>query len=346
VAIDRRELLRIAAISAAGVSVPGLTGCARLLEWSEAQRQAPVRREFGREPEPGAGSADASGTTDASRSAAASAAPAAAPPPDLAVLRGDDPAANTRAAIELLGGMQRFVRKGDRVVVKPNILTAREPRYAATTNPAVVATIVQLAWEAGAKSVVVFDNPTAPPRQAYQVSGIAKAVDRVDGRMKVLKDRDFELIEIPEARSLLEWPLVTDVFDADVFINVPCSKTHGLAGLTLSMKNLMGIMGGRRGRIHQDFDTRIVDVNSLVVPHLTVLDGTRLLVRNGPSGGSLSDVRPGRTVVAGTNQVAVDSYGATLFGRRPASLSYLRQAEKRGLGTTDLSTLTIEERTG
>ena len=93
----------------------------------------------------------------------------------------------------------------------------------------------------------MFDNPTAPPRQAYEVSGIAAAVDKVDGRMKVLSDRDFELIEIPEGRALTEWPLVTDVFEADIFINVPIAKTHGLAGLTLAMKNLMGIMGGRRG---------------------------------------------------------------------------------------------------
>ena len=207
-----------------------------------------------------------------------------------------------------------------------------------------VAALVSLAWEAGAKSVTVFDRPTAPPRQAYQVSGIANAVDKVDGRMKVLTDRDFELIEIPEGRSLTEWPLVTDVFDADVFINVPCAKTHGLAGLTMSMKNLMGVMGSTRGRIHQGFDQKIVDVNSLIKPQLTVLDGTRLLVRNGPSGGSLSDVRPGRVVVAGTNQVAVDSYGATLFGRKPTSLSYLDLAESQGLGTTDLDSLVIEER--
>ncbi len=340
-AIDRRELLRVAAISAIGASVPGLAGCARVLEWSEAQRQTPVRREFGREP---TATADAGSNAATAGADAATATPTPAPP-DLAVLRGDDPAANAAAAIALLGGMERFVRKGDSVVVKPNILTAREPQYAATTNPAVVAAIVKLAWEAGAKSVVVLDNPTAPPRQAYQVSGIAKAVDKVDGRMKVLHDRDFDLVEIPKGQALTEWPLVTDVFDADVFINVPCAKTHGLAGLTLSMKNLMGIMGGRRGQIHQSFDTKIVDVNTLVVPHLTVLDATRLLVRNGPSGGSLSDVRPGRTVVAGTNQVAVDSYGATLFGRKPESLSYVRLAEKRGLGTSNLDELTIEERT-
>lgn len=331
--LDRRELIRLTVLTSLAAGAGGLSGCARLLEWSEAQRQAPVAREFGGEPAP---STPPTSSVDATTTAPA--------PPNLGVGRGDDPAANAVLAVALLGGMERFVRKGDVVVVKPNILTAREPQYAATTNPAVVAAVVKMAWEAGAKSVTVFDNPTAPTRQAYQVSGIAKAVDGVDGRMKVLSDRDYDRIEIPEARSLESWPLVTDIFDADVVINIPCAKTHGLAGLTLSMKNLMGIMGGQRGRIHQGFDQKIVDLNSLVRPQLQVLDATRLLVRNGPSGGSLSDVRPGRLVVAGTNAVELDSYGATLFGRKPQSLSYLKLAEEQGLGTTNLDSLTIEER--
>lgn len=333
--IDRRHLCRLAALSALGATSGALMGCARLLEWSEAQRQAPVRREFGREPQP---ASPESTTAEATSTTTASA-------PDLGVFRGDDPAENARAAIALLGGMGRFVKSGDSVVVKPNILTAREPQYAATTNPEVVAAVVRLAWEAGAKSVTVFDHPTAPPRQAYQVSGIAQAVNSVDGRMKVLTDRDYDLIEIPGAQALEEWPLVTDVFDADVVINVPCAKTHGLAGLTMSMKNLMGIMGGRRGQVHQDFDRKIVDLNTLVRPQLIVLDATRLLVRNGPSGGSLSDVRPGRTVVAGTSAVSIDAYGATLFGRKPESLSYVTLGEERGLGSADLESLLIEERT-
>lgn len=334
--IDRRELIRLTVLTSLAAGTGGLSGCARLLEWSEAQRQAPIRREFGTTPTataPATGSADATGG-----------APAPVAPPDLGIGRGDDPAANAVAAVALLGGMGRFVRRGDDVVIKPNILTAREPEYDATTNPAVVAAVAKMCWEAGAKSVTVFDHPTAPPRQAYDVSGIARAVNDVDARMKVLSDRDYDRIEIPDARVLDSWPLVTDIFDADVVINIPCAKTHGLAGLTMSMKNLMGIMGGSRGSVHQDFDQKIVDLNSLVRPHLQVLDGTRLLIRNGPSGGSLSDARPGRLVVAGTNAVAVDSYGATLFGRKPTSLSYLALAQKQGLGTTDLESLRIEER--
>jgi uncharacterized protein (DUF362 family) len=332
---DRREFVKLATAGVLVAGAGGLSGCARMLTWSEAQHSAPVQREFGQPPAQSAEETEAAGDGGG---------PARRSLPDLGVLRGDDPAANTAAAIALIGGIERFVSRGDNVVIKPNILTAREPEYAATTNPAVVAEIVRLCWEAGAATVTVFDRPTAPTRQAYEVSGIAAAVNEADGRMKVLSDRDFELIEIPDGRSLTAWPLVTDIFDADVLINVPCAKTHGLAGLTLSMKNLMGIMGGSRGRIHQGFDQKIVDLNSLVRPQLTILDATRLLVRNGPSGGSLSDVRPGRTIVAGTNQVSIDAYGATLFGRTPESLSYVALAAEQGLGTVDLGALTIEER--
>jgi uncharacterized protein (DUF362 family) len=189
----------------------------------------------------------------------------------------------------------------------------------------------------------VFDNPTAPPRNAYAVSGIADAVRAVDGRVKILASRDFEQVEIPDAVALDSWPLVTEVFDADVFINVPIAKTHGLAGLTLSMKNLMGIMGGARGVIHQSFSDKIVDVNSLVKPHLVVLDAYRMLVANGPTGGSLSDVREAQTVVIGTNQASVDAVGASLFGRSPTEFTWLVNASERGIGEIDLAKLDITE---
>lgn len=267
------------------------------------------------------------------------------PPPDIALWRGSDPAANVRAAIEALGGMAAFVSRGDRVAIKPNLLTAREPQYAATTNPDVVGALVLLAYEAGADDVVVFDNPTAPPRNAYDVTGMAQAVQRAGGRMKVLADRDFEQVEIPDGEALTSWPLVTEVFDADVFINVPIAKTHGLAGLTMAMKNLMGVMGGSRGLIHQSFDQKIVDVNTLVKPHLVVLDAYRMLVANGPTGGSLSDVREAKTIVAGTNQASVDAVGTTLFGRTPSEYGWLRLASERGIGEIDVDKIMVAEGT-
>jgi uncharacterized protein (DUF362 family) len=264
-----------------------------------------------------------------------------APLPDLAVWKGDDPEANVRAAIAALGGMERFVKRGAKVVVKPNVLTGRAPKFATTTNPQLLAGIVRMCLEAGAARVVVLDRPTSSARQAFDVSGLTAATQTAGGTLKILSDRNFERVAIPGGRSLTSWPLVTDVFDADVFINVPIAKTHGMAGLTMSMKNLMGIMGGERGTIHQGFAQKIVDVNTLVKPHLVVLDAYRMLIRNGPTGGDLKDVRLAKTVVVGTDQVAVDAFGTTLFGMKPDDLDYLVRASEQGLGIIDLAKLTV-----
>ncbi len=333
--MDRRGFCRLMGVCGLAACAGGLSGCARALEWSEAQHARTVTRSFGRTPEP---------TSSAPATASAETTATPAQLPEVAVAVGDDAAANTRAAVAMLGGMGRFVKRGDRVVIKPNILTGREPRYGVTTNPDAVGAAVRMCWEAGAGSVSVMDRPTSPPTQAYSVSGIQAAVEAADGTMKVLSDRDFENTAIPKGRVLTSWPLLSDLFEADVVINMPCAKTHGLAGLTLSMKNLMGVMGGTRGLIHQEFDQKIVDVNTLVRPHLTILDAYRLLIRNGPTGGGLQDVRPGRTCIAGTDPVSVDAYGATLFGMEPSDLSYVMLAADQGLGVADLAALRIEKR--
>lgn len=287
--------------------------------------------------EPATGSAQPSSGATAPSDAAAS--------PDLAVYRGDDPGVNVRAAVAALGGMARFVKRDALVVVKPNVLTGRPPEYAVTTNPHVVAAIVSMCLDAGARDVVVLDRPTSEARPSFETAGLITAVEQAGGRVKFLSDRNFETVTIPDGRILTSWPLCTDVFEADTFINVPIAKTHGMAGLTLAMKNLMGIMGGDRGTMHQDFDHRIVDLNTLVRPHLVVLDAYRMLVRNGPTGGDLNDVRVAKTVVAGTSQVAVDAFGATLFGWEPARLGYLRVAEERGLGGIDPDGMSIVQGT-
>lgn len=341
--MERRDFCRLIGVGCAIGCAGGLAGCARALEWSQAQharegaqqRMAPPRAET-----PTAAPAEQSTAT-----AVESEPPAPQRFPDLAVFTGTDPGDNVAAALTALGGMERFVGRGDRVLVKPNVLTARAPEYAATTNPQVVGALVRLAYEAGAAEVVVLDNPTAPPRQAFEVSGIGDAARTAGATVKVLTARNFERVRIPEGRVLTSWPLVTDVFESDVVINVPIAKTHGLAGLTMAMKNLMGIMGGTRGLVHQDFHQKIVDLNTLVRPHLVVLDAWRQLMANGPSGGSLADVRESRTVVVGTNQASVDAFGATLFGMQPSDLEYLRLAAEQGLGQTDLSALTIRKGT-
>lgn len=345
---DRREFLRMVGAGAlvAGAA-PWTAGCGRLLDWSTRQSTA-TRRQMADSPAttgasstvPGKGYATST-TTAETTTAGATTGVTRGPGPDLVVIQGPDPVENVRRAVEALGGMGLFVERGAKVVLKPNVLTGRAPEYAVTTNPFVMAGLTRLCLEAGAASVTALDRPTSSARPAFSESGIAQAVEDAGGTLKYLSDRNFEKVEIPQGRILHSWPLVTDVFEADCFINVPIAKTHGLAGLTMAMKNLMGIMGGSRGIIHVDFFQKIVDLNTLVRPHLVVLDATRILMSNGPTGGNLADVKQLNTIVAGVNQASVDAYGATLFGRRPTDVDYLVKAQEQGLGEIDLAKLTI-----
>jgi uncharacterized protein (DUF362 family) len=261
--------------------------------------------------------------------------------PELAVVKGGSPSQNLKKALEKIGGIERFVKRGSKVVIKPNILTARRPEFAVTTNPILIGALVKLCYEAGASEVTVLDRPTTSPKIAYEVSGITQATRKAGGKIKILTERNFENTLIPEGKILKKWLLLKDVFEADVFINVPIAKTHSLARLTMAMKNLMGIMGGERSQMHIDFDQKIVDLNTLVKPHLVILDAHRILIRNGPTGGSLSDVKETKTLIAGTNQVAVDAYGATLFGLKSTDLPYLVKAKEKGLGEIDLQKIQI-----
>jgi len=359
--MDRREFLTLWArwLLAAGTAAlaSSLAGCARLLRWSESQTRT---GSFGGAETTTTLVVTGPENTSPSQTTPPPSGPASSEPvptttstmdtvhptyPDLAVIRGEAPDRNVRAALAALGGMERFVEPGANVVVKPNVLTGRLPEYAVTTNPLVVATIVTMCLEAGADRVTVLDYPTSSPRAAFKESGIAQAVAQAGGTVKYLTNRNFERVEIPGGVAIDSWPLVTDVLEADTFINVPIGKTHGLAGLTLAMKNLMGIMGDPRGRIHTDYPVKITDVNTRVVQHLVVLDAYRVLVRNGPTGGNLRDVAMPKTVVAGTSPVAVDAYGCTIMGWQPDQLPSLVEAERRGLGTLDLAKYTIFEGT-
>ena len=260
---------------------------------------------------------------------------------DIAVARGVSPAGITKAAIDGLGGIKRFISKGDIVVVKPNIGWDRMPEYAATTNPEVVSTVVRLCYEAGAKQVKVFDRTVVDPRRCYKQSGITDAASAVGGIVSFVDDRKFREVKLPGV-ALKSWPFYTEAMEADKVINIPIAKTHGLSTLTLGMKNWMGIMGGSRGRIHQKMDGSLVDVAMFMKPSLVILDAVRILTANGPQGGSLSDVKQLNTVIAGMDQVAVDAYGATLFGLKGADLGYVIAGHKAGLGTMDLAKLKIK----
>ncbi|MFH0813165.1 MAG: DUF362 domain-containing protein [Pseudomonadota bacterium] len=260
---------------------------------------------------------------------------------DLVVAQGTSPATITASAIEALGGMRSFISRGDIVVVKPNIGWDRTPEQAANTNPEVVSTVVRLSYEAGAKKVKVFDRTVNDARRCYKQSGIADAAKAAGAEVSFIDDRKFKTVTL-EGLALKEWPLYTDILEADKVINVPIAKTHGLATLTMALKNWMGIMGGRRGIIHQRLDESLVDIATVIKPTLTILDAIRILTANGPQGGNLRDVKKLNTVIVSTDQVAVDAFGATLFGLQGSDLGYVSIADRMGLGTMDLSKVKIK----
>jgi len=262
----------------------------------------------------------------------------------LAVARNGDPEVMTRRAVTALGGMEKFVPKGSMVVVKPNICVAYHSyEYAATTNPWVVAAIVKMALEAGAKSVQVMDSPFGGTAdQAYEYTGIGEQVKSAGGEMVVMKDMQFQEHEIPGAVNLKKVSINDLIYKADVIINVPIAKDHSLAYLTIGMKNMMGAIKHRE-RLHSYMAESLTDLNTILKPQLTIIDAVRILMANGPTGGNLDDVKQTNTVIASPDIVAADSFAAGLFGVKPSELGYLVEASKRGIGRMDLENLKIQE---
>jgi uncharacterized protein (DUF362 family) len=262
---------------------------------------------------------------------------------------GDDSPAPTatpeqlvRRAVDAMGGMQRFVSRGDVVVVKPNIGWDRMPVHAANTNPDVVAAVIKLAYEAGAKRVVVADGSCNDPNRCFQRSGIWRASYELGADVVLPQEHRFRTMRL-KGDVLDEWPIFTTLVDADKVINVPVAKHHNLAKFTAAMKNWYGVLGGRRNRLHQNIDTSIADLATFMRPSLVVMDAWRVLMRNGPQGGNIDDARDMHTVVATVDQVAADSFGCTLIGQKPENLPYLAMGEERGLGTTRWKNLRVKE---
>jgi uncharacterized protein (DUF362 family) len=244
--------------------------------------------------------------------------------PDLAWIQGESPSSLTKEAISSLGGIERFISTGDLVMVKPNIGWDRTPKQAACTNPQVVKTVVELCLNAGAKEVKVMDNPC---NQARRTSVHRLKKTALNGEW------------------LKEWEVYTDFVEADKIINVPIAKTHSLSKLSLGVKNWLGALGGNRNQLHQKLDQAMIDLAAFFKPCLTVMDGWRILIRNGPQGGRLSDTKLHKTVVAGVDYIAVDSAAASFFDMTLQDLPYLQIAHQKGFGEPNLEKLTIEKRT-
>ena len=311
----RRDFLRIAGVAAAGAALAGAgAGC---------------------------GSQPAAAPPSNGRLSSA------APPkrhgrPPLAVARGGDAASITAAAIAALGGMKAFVKRGDDVIVKPNICTAYHgPEYAATTNPDVVGALVGLCLAAGASRVRVMDSPFGSQAdEAYRVSGIQAAVEKAGGQMEVMAPARFRDYTIPTGVDLKQWPIYSDIMDCDVFIDAPIAKDHGMTRLTLGGKNLLGVILDP-GAIHSNIGQRTADLVSACRPTLTVVDAVRVLTANGPTGGDLNDVEKLDTVIASPDIVAADSFAATLFDLSGADIPYVQAAYDMGLGEMDLDKVDI-----
>ncbi len=266
------------------------------------------------------------------------------PSPELVVVEGDSPRAITREALKLLGGMSQFVRRGDRVLIKPNIGWDRTPEMAACTNPEVVAALVEMALEAGAREVIVMDHTINQPQRCYTRSGIQEAARAAGAKVLYTDEKRLKRMNI-KGEWLKEWDVFQDFVEVDKLINVPVAKVHSLSRVTLGLKNWLGAIGGNRNQLHQKIDQAVVDLGAFFKPALTVLDAYRVLFRNGPQGGRVSDTRLQKTVVAGVDPVAVDAYGATFFDLKPEELTFLKLARNRGLGKYELEKVRIEKRT-
>ena len=261
---------------------------------------------------------------------------------EMAVARGGSPVANTRAAIEALGGMGTFVKAGDRVMIKPNLAWKRIPAQAATTDPELLAELCRLCLDAGAREVVVFDSPCDPGSATFKSSGAYEAVSAVGARAVYPEKTDY--IKVSFGGDLIKtWSVWKDLVTFDKVINAAIVKHHVQSRTTAGMKNWYGILGGDRGLLHQDMDGSIVDLGAAVRPTLTVLDANRLLMRNGPTGGSLGDVKQNQAVAAGIDPVALDAWAVQELGQRMEDVKYIEKAQKRGVGTPAWRSLRLKE---
>lgn len=256
----------------------------------------------------------------------------------VAVATGDDIPSLVRGVVDKLGGISSLVRKGDVVVLKPNIGWTTPPELAGCTNPDVVAAVVELCREAGAAKVKVFDRGCRVDRISYKVSGIADAAREAGAEVSFVDRRRYPEIPIEKGKKLRSWAIYEDALKADVLINLPVAKVHGSTGLTLSLKNLMGTAGGDRGTWHQSLHQKIADYSTALSCDLAILDAYRIMVTNGPAGGNPQDVRLKKTIVAGPDLVAVDAFAAKeFFQKTPDEVRHIQYAGELGTGNMDLT---------
>jgi uncharacterized protein (DUF362 family) len=265
---------------------------------------------------------------------------------DLAVISGE-PVAATRKALEAIGGISRFVKKGQPVVLKPNMSFARTPDFSATTHPLVVATVAQACLEAGAQQVLVLDHTLQRAELCLERTGIQDACKNISGvHVLALQERKFfREIKIPQGKVLERVEVMKEIVDGQVLINIPVAKSHSATGVSLGLKGLMGMIWDRES-FHSQYNINqaIADLATVIKPQLTILDATRALASGGPGGPG--EVKKPNLIVAGINPVAVDSYGVSIvpwYGQnfKGRQVEHLLIAHQRGLGKIDIDQLKI-----
>jgi uncharacterized protein (DUF362 family) len=260
--------------------------------------------------------------------------------PAMGIAQGTDRAQTVRQALQAVGGIDTFVKTGDRVLLKVNAAFASPPALSATSHPQLVAEVTRLCLKAGAIEVIVTDNPINDPASCFALTGIARAAESAGGRVMLPAERFFRPITLPGARLIRNWPLLFEPFKSvNKLIGLAPVKDHHRSGASMTMKNWYGLLGGRRNIFHQDINTIIKELALMVKPTLVILDGTTSMVTNGPTGGSLSDLKETRTMIVSTDQVAADAYGASLIGKTTGDLPYIGMAAAAGAGTADYALL-------
>ena len=262
--------------------------------------------------------------------------------PKLSIVHGKDVEKMARAAIGKLGGISRFISPGETVLIKPNVGWDRQPEQAANTSPELIQAVVRLCIEARAKEVWVTDVSINDPYRCFARSGIESAVKKAGGKVKFTTEKDFVLTDL-KGETLKVWPVSRFYHQVDKVINIPVVKQHSLSKCTIAMKNWYGVLGGRRNRLHQEVDVSIADLASAIRPTLTIIDATRVLKRNGPTGGNLSDVSVENTIIAGLDEVALDSYSLRFLDLRVEDVPVIKIAEQRALGVSDWRSLDFVE---
>ncbi len=261
--------------------------------------------------------------------------------PQVIWVENGEPADLVNTAFIELGGITRFISKGDVVVIKPNIGWDRNPELAATTNPEVVAAVVELCKKAGADEIKIFDRTCNNPRRCYRNSKIEKMAKAAGADVYHMRDNKYKDIDI-NGKIIKSWPIYSEYLEADKIINIPIAKHHSLSKVTLGLKNLMGVMGGNRGSLHNDFSQKITDINKNLLPSVTLIDAYRILTANGPSGGNPDHVRLTKTLVASSCTVSADATALELFNHKLTDVDHIKLAADNGLAKYDLTKLNVK----